>query len=147
VPPLPPNGTHAKRPGEINRPLRVSRTPAAVLIHWENLAVQEHVLGPEFGGFLQLYLVDTDLHMLEIARCRARKDFGAVARQAGAIADAAEKLGAPRTADAARNLETACRAGDHAATYDLIGELNQACGEAANALREWLCRPGQALAG
>jgi HPt (histidine-containing phosphotransfer) domain-containing protein len=138
VPPLPPGGTHAERPGETSRPLRMLPLcePQPDIVHAQTLAAFARLLSAaEFAHFLRLYLVDSELHMLEIARARARDNYAGVAREAGALGRAARNLGVLRLAAAARRLEDACRHGDHGATYRLIAALSRACDEAGAALR------------
>ncbi len=91
--------------------------------------------------FITLYLGDVDLHLEEIARSRARKDYGRVAIEAHALVSTAGNLGAMRTSAAARRLETACRDGDHKSSYRLISELAESCAQSSAAFRAWLEDP------
>ncbi|HXM00351.1 MAG TPA: Hpt domain-containing protein, partial [Rhizomicrobium sp.] len=88
-------------------------------------------------NLISLYLTDVDLHLAEIAQCRATDDFDGVSRQAHTIVSISGNLGAMRTSEAARRLETACRDGDHERSDQLIGELDEASTAASAALRVW----------
>ena len=133
APPLPMGGAEAKRSGGTTyRPLRslpvTTETPPTSL---SDFVVLESVLpANEFRTLISLSLAAIQLHLVRIARLRASKDFEALAREAQAIAKATEILGAMRAGAAAHRLEAACEHGNHAATYQLINELAQACSDA-----------------
>ncbi len=145
--PPPADGTDAKWPLETaSRPLRIPLAHDQTdLLCWSVFYVFEGLMAPEdFWNFVSLYLLDVDMHLEQIARARARRDFDTVAREAHAVARTARYLGALRVSAAAQKLETACRFGGHTTTYFLIGALSDACEEAGSVLSSWLSWQGAA---
>jgi signal transduction histidine kinase/DNA-binding response OmpR family regulator/HPt (histidine-containing phosphotransfer) domain-containing protein len=88
-------------------------------------------------NFISLYLADVELHLAQIAQCRAGGDFEGVSRQAHTIISTSGNLGAMQTSAVARRLESACRGGDHEQSCRLIDELRESSRESSDALRDW----------
>jgi signal transduction histidine kinase/CheY-like chemotaxis protein/HPt (histidine-containing phosphotransfer) domain-containing protein len=111
---------------------------AAPVLDHEKLSELESALPlATLKDFISLYLADVELHLAQIAQCRARDDFDGVSRQAHTIVSISGNLGAMRTSAAARRLETACRSGERERSYQLISELSEASESASMALRTW----------
>lgn len=147
--PPPTGGAGARQPGETaSRLLRIIPAQSQNPIDWERFAVMKSAFSPpDVSAMVSLYLLNIDLNLMQIARFRACRDFDEVAWKADDIFRIAEGLGAVAARDAACRLKQACLAGDHAATYSLIGELRQACQEAETVLNDWLAlsaAPGRA---
>jgi signal transduction histidine kinase/CheY-like chemotaxis protein/HPt (histidine-containing phosphotransfer) domain-containing protein len=87
--------------------------------------------------FVSLYLVDVDLHLEEIARSRAKRDFARVSSEAHVLVSTAGNLGAMQTSAAARRLENACRTQDYDQTYRLISELAETAARSGEVLQTW----------
>jgi HPt (histidine-containing phosphotransfer) domain-containing protein len=87
-----------------------------------------------------LRLVEGDMRLLRIASARARKDSGAVAQEADALACASEALGFFQAAGLARQLQAACLCGNHASTYGLIGQLSEVFQHSGSVLEALLQR-------
>jgi len=130
----------AKQPGETaSRLLRIASGKSQGHICWRRFAVLKSLFSAgDFSDSIALHLLNIDLHLLQIARSRARRDFEAVTQEAHAIGRIAANLGAVHVNAAARVLEQACEAEDHAATYRLIGALSHACDQAGAELNIWL---------
>jgi HPt (histidine-containing phosphotransfer) domain-containing protein len=79
-----------------------------------------------------------DLHLEQIAKSRAEKDFARVSSEAHGLVGTAGTLGAMQTSAAARRLEIACRTGDYKQTYQLISELAEAAARSGVKLKTWL---------
>jgi hypothetical protein len=108
-------------------------------ICWKRFAVLKSLFSAtDFSAAVSLCLLNIDLHLMQIARSRACRDFGAVAREAHDIGRIAANLGATHVGTAAHLLERACHTGDHATTYGLLSDLSRACDEAGTALNGWL---------
>lgn len=136
----------ARQPGET-----ASRLPCIIPaepespICWERFAVlKSQFSAADFSAAVSLYLLNIDLHLMQVALSRASRDFGAVARDVLDIGRIAGSLGAIRAGTAAHRLERACHTGDHAAIYGLISDLSRACDEARAMLNGWLAlKPGE----
>ena len=87
---------------------------------------------------ITLYLVDAELNLEQIVQHQGRGDYDAVSKQAHMIVSTAGNMGAIRTSEAARRLETACRSGDHSGASALIGELTMSCNASSEAMKVWL---------
>jgi len=88
--------------------------------------------------FFWLSIVDTELRLTDIAALRAAGKLESVAEVAHRIARDAANLGAARVHIKALRLETACRAGESAGSYGLIGELSEAWTQVGDRLCAWL---------
>jgi HPt (histidine-containing phosphotransfer) domain-containing protein len=99
-------------------------------------------LPPDFSTMVSLYLLNIDLHLLQIARSRACRDFGAVAQEAEDIFRITGSLGALAARAVAHRLKQVCLAENYTEIYGLISELSQACREAETALNDWLALDG-----
>ena len=140
----PPSGrADAKQPGETaSRLLRIVPAGAEMAIHWNSFAVLESLFSAaDFPAAVSRYLLDMDLHLMQIARSRAGRDFTGVERNALDLGRIAGNLGAVQVRAAAQLLEDACLMGDHAATYGLISALSRACDEARTELNDRLASP------
>jgi HPt (histidine-containing phosphotransfer) domain-containing protein len=139
LPPLS-GGADARQPGETaSRLPRIIPAEPESPICWKRFAVLKSLFSAtDFSATISLYLLNIDLHLTQIARSRACRDFGAAAREAHDIGRIAGNLGAIRVEAAAHLLERACHTGDHAATYGLLSDLSCACDEAGTALNGWL---------
>ena len=104
-----------------------------------NLAALGMVLSlDKVGTYLVEYIVDTELHLVDLASCRADRDLEGVARIACGIASNARNFGAMRASDLARQLADVCGQGEIAGTYHLIGALSDACHAADRGMMAWL---------
>ena len=142
-------GADARQPEETaNRLLRIIPAQSQNPVCRERFAIMKSLFSPpDLSVMVSLYLLNIDLNLMQIARSRACRDFGAVAWKADDIVRITEGLGALVARDAAHRLKQACLAGDHAVTYCLISELRQACHEAETVLNDWLALnspPGKA---
>jgi HPt (histidine-containing phosphotransfer) domain-containing protein len=142
-------GASAKRPvvGPTSRPLRISsQDPIVQAEAWLPPVLDPTILADLWVAlplgrvqeFVTSYVADTEFQLTEIASHRARGDLLAVARVARNIAANAGYLGAVCAGAFARQLEAACRKGEAAGTYRLIGELSQACQSAGEDMQAWL---------
>jgi HPt (histidine-containing phosphotransfer) domain-containing protein len=139
-------GADARQSGETaSRLPRIIPTGSESAICWNSFAALQSQFSPaDFHAMISLYLLNVDLHLMQIALSRACRDFGAVAREAHDIALLAGNLGAVDVGAAAHLLEQACRSGEHAATYGLVSALSRACDEADTTLSGWLIpEPGE----
>jgi signal transduction histidine kinase/CheY-like chemotaxis protein/HPt (histidine-containing phosphotransfer) domain-containing protein len=110
--------------------------PAPPVLDDKQIGELQGALKPgAFQEFIALYLSDVELHLAQIARSRAEKDFPKVSSEAHIIVSTAGNLGAMQTSAAARRLETACRTGNHAQIHHLIGELAEASARSSAAMR------------
>jgi HPt (histidine-containing phosphotransfer) domain-containing protein len=132
----------AKQPGETaSRLLRIVPAKPETIICWKDFAVLQSLLSPaDFAATVSLHLLHIDLHLLQIASSRTRRDYEAVAREAHAIGRIAGNLGASSAKAAAHLLEQSCQVGDHGATYGLISALSRACDGAGADLHKWLAQ-------
>ena len=132
----------AKQPGETaSRLLRIVSTKPESIICWKDFAVLQSLFSPaDLAAAVSLYLLNIDLHLLQIARSRADRDFEAVAREAHAIGRIAGNLGALSVRAAAHLLERACHVGDYETTYGLISALSLACDKANAELDKWMAQ-------
>jgi len=85
-----------------------------------------------------LYLIDIELRLASIVEHRAHGDLSSVAREAHTIVSVAGNMGAMRASAAARRLEQACLSADREHTYELIGDLNEACTASSDLIRAWI---------
>lgn len=132
---------HSVLPEPGSQPMRdgdVARTDEPPVLDHEKLSDLENVLPlPKLKSFIELYLVDADLHLGRIADCRKDGDLTGVAREAHTIVSTAGNLGAMQTSAIARKLENACRAGDHGLADRWIDELKAACRASSKAFQVW----------
>ena len=110
----------------------------------EFAALEALLPAEDFRDLISLLLSDIALHLARIARLRAGRDFGPLAREAHSIVRIAGNLGATHVRVAAHRLESACQCGHYDMTYRLISQLAQACSDAEDELRKWLCKTVQA---
>jgi CheY-like chemotaxis protein len=92
---------------------------------------------PNLNEIVAMYLTDTKILLLQIAEASAKKDFQKVSFAAHTIISTAGNIGALKTSMAARRLEAACRTGEVAGIYALIGQLNEAYIGSSNILCAW----------
>ena len=92
----------------------------------------------ELWEFFWLCIVDTELRLTDIATHRAAGNLESMAQVAHGIAREAANLGAARVHILALRLETACRSGNSAGTYGLIGALSEAWTLVGDSLCAWL---------
>ena len=125
---------------EPREPQAAAQAPSAqpVLDEDKLVTLEEVMPGPALGDFLRTTLRENDLALARIREAHQARDPGAVYRQAHMIVSSAGNAGAARLSALARELETACRAGDRDACAKLIGELEGAVASASVALQTWL---------
>ena len=85
-----------------------------------------------------LFAWETELYLTQIASRRGEGDLESVARLSRNIVSVAGNLCAMRASALARQLERACRNGEKANSYHLIGEMSQACRDASEEMQAWL---------
>ena len=113
--------------------------PPLHILDKHRLAELSDIMSPEeLREFVWLCIVDTELRLTDIATRRAAGDLEGVARLALAVAREAANLGALGAHVLALRLETACRTGESAGTYGLIGELSEAWTQVGDSLCAWL---------
>jgi HPt (histidine-containing phosphotransfer) domain-containing protein len=87
---------------------------------------------------VELFVCETELYMTQIVSRRAEGNLESVARLSRNIVSVAGNLCAMRASALARQLERACRNGEKANSYHLIGEMSQACRDASEDMQAWL---------
>ena len=92
----------------------------------------------ELREFVWLSIVDTEMRLTDIASYRAAGNLEGMAEVARRIAREAASVGALHVHVLALRLENACRAGKHADTCSLLGELSAAWSQVGDSMCAWL---------
>jgi len=87
---------------------------------------------------LAMFVDQIDAQIGPIRRAAAERDLAALGREAHSLAGSAGNIGVSRLSQLARELEAACKIGDHDAAAEQSARVAAAATAAATAVRTWL---------
>jgi len=100
--------------------------------------LEKYLPAVQINEYLSMFVNQISEHIMAMDRAAAARDLGALGREAHSLAGCTGNVGATRLCRLARELEAACKTGEHCGALDLVASVIAASSAASDAARAWL---------